>query len=606
MEKLSSKEIRQRFIDFFVKNNHTEIKSSSLVLENHPTLLFVNSGMVQLTPYFLGEKDPQKSFGNNMLVDSQKCIRTGDLDIVGKSKYHHTFFEMLGSWSIGAYYKQKAVELAFDLLTNKEYGFGLDSSKFIPTVFGGSSEVGEDTETIKAWESVGIKKISRLPASENWWSPGGITGPGPCGPCTEILYDRGKEFGQKEKTPGLTDNPRYLEIWNAGVFMSYKRPSEGAKLSELKIKSVDTGAGLERITALLQGVESNYETDLFVPIIDSIESLVGTKAKKDSKEYEIALKRSADHLKAASFIIVENVFPSNKGQGYVLRRLLRTVFNDFVWTLDIDSKNMHKVIPSIIDIYKDVFPEINNNKKITDVIKEEEETYKKIASNTRNFIVRTYVNKGRGEIKNPFDIYQSTGASKKLIQDLSKEQSLKVDFSNFDKNLKKHQDLSRAQSSDKFKGGLAGTSDEEKNLHTATHLLHKALRDTLGDHVSQQGSNINPKRLRFDFSHGQKMTKEQIKKVEDIVNKKINEALPVKSVEMNFKDAEKTGALHFFKEKYGNNVNIYYIGNSLKNAYSKEFCGGPHAKNTKDLGNFKIIKEESVAKGIRRIKATLS
>lgn len=606
METLTSKQIRQRFIDFFVKNNHTEIKSSSLVLENHPTLLFVNSGMVQLTPYFLGEKDAKKQFGNNMLVDTQKCIRTGDLDIVGKSKYHHTFFEMLGSWSIGAYYKQKAVELAFDLLTNKEYGFGLDSSKFIPTVFGGSDEVGEDSETIKAWESVGIKNISKLPASENWWSPGGVTGPGPCGPCTEVLYDRGDKFGPKEETPGLTDNPRYLEIWNAGVFMSYNRDVEGGKLTELKVKSVDTGAGLERITALLQGVDSNYETDLFTPIIKSIEKLIGENAKKDSENYQVALRRSADHLKAASFLIVENVYPANKDQGYVLRRLLRTVFNDFVWTLDIDSSKMPEVIPSIVDIYKDVFPEINNTKKIIDVIEEEEKAYKKIADNTRNFIIRSYKNKDKTAISNPFDIYQSTGASKELIQDLASEQNLQVDFANFDKNLKKHQELSRAKSSDKFKGGLAGTSDAERNLHTATHLLHQALRDTLGTHVSQQGSNINPERLRFDFSHDEKMTPEQIKKVENIVNEKIAEALPVKKQEMSLKDAEKTGALHFFKEKYGDTVSVYYIGNSLQDAYSKEFCGGPHAANTKDLGKFKIVKEESVAKGVRRIKATLS
>lgn len=605
MEKLTSKEIRKRFIEFFEKNKHTEIKSSTLVLENHPTLLFVNSGMVQLTPYFLGEKDAQKDFGNNMLVDTQKCIRTGDLDIVGKSKYHHTFFEMLGSWSIGGYGKKRAVELAYELLTNKEYGFGLDASKFIPTVFGGSEEVGEDTETIEAWKSLGIKKISKLPASENWWSPGGLTGPGPCGPCTEVLFDRGPEYGPEEETPGLTDNPRYLEIWNAGVFMSYNRPSEGAKLEELKMKSVDTGAGLERITAILQGVENNYETDLFLPITKKIQRMSGPKSLKDTEEYKIAVKRSADHIKAASFLIVENVYPSNKDQGYVLRRLLRTIFNDFVWTLDIDSKRMIEVLPEIENIYKDVFPDIVNIEHIENVMLEEEKTYKKIADTARKYIIRNYVNKNVRHIDNPFDIYQSTGASKELISDLAKEQKLKVEFGNFDKRLKEHQDLSRNNSADKFKGGLAGTSNEEKKLHTATHLLHKALRTVLGNHVSQQGSNITKERLRFDFSHPEKMTREELLEVEEIVNDIINKNLPVKKTDLSIEEAEKTGALHFFKEKYADIVSVYYIGDSLEDCFSKEFCGGPHVKNTGELGKFRILKEESVAKGIRRIKAVL-
>jgi alanyl-tRNA synthetase len=603
MQKLSSSEIRKRFIDFFVKHNHTEIKSSPLVLENHPTLLFVNSGMVQLTPYFLGEKDAKKDFKNNMLVDTQKSIRTGDLDIVGKSKYHHTFFEMLGSWSIGAYGKEKAVELAFDLLTNKEYGFGLDKDKLIPTVFGGSDEVGEDSETIKAWQKVGIKKISKLPASENWWSPGGLTGPGPCGPCTEVLYDRGKEFGEEEETPGLTDNPRYLEVWNAGVFMSYNRKEEGGKLTELKMKSVDTGAGLERITALLQGVDNNYETDLFKPIIESIKSIGDFE---ENEETTFALRRCADHIKASCFLVVENVFPSNKDQGYVLRRLMRTVFNDFVWTLNIEAEKIPQVIASVINIYKDVFSEIDNLEQLTKVFEEEIKTYSKIANNTKNYINRTYVNKGLKTIENPFDIYQSTGASKELIADLAKELGLSVNFKNFEANLKRHQELSRNKSADKFKGGLAGASDKEKNLHTATHLLHQALRDTLGDHVQQMGSNINPERLRFDFSNDEKVNEQDLKKIEGIVNAKIKEGLPVNMVEMSLTEAEKTGALHFFKEKYGDTVSIYYIGKNLDSAYSKEFCGGPHAKNTSELGQFKILKEESVAKGVRRIKATLN
>lgn len=608
MNKLTSSEIRQRFIDFFVKNGHKNIQGSPLVLENHPTLLFVNSGMVQLTPYFLGEKDPIKDFGSNMLVDTQKSIRTGDLDIIGKSKYHHTFFEMLGSWSIGAYNKQKAVELAFDLLTNTKYGFGLDPSKFIPTVFGGSHELGEDKETIKAWKSVGIKNISKLPASENWWSPGGLTGPGPCGPCTEVLYDRGEEFGKKEETPGLTDNPRYLEIWNAGVFMSYNRKVEGGKLYELATKSVDTGAGLERITALLQNANDNYETDLFKPIINKIIELSDNKEnvkqkynEKNLNEIKEAIRRSADHLKAASFLIVENIYPSNKDQGYVLRRLIRTAFNDFVWKIGIDSRSLVEVVPTIIQIYKDVFPEIDNYKKIKEVIEHEGKSYESLANNVRKVIIKKYDT----VVTNPYDLRQSHGASWELVESIAKEQNKQVNQREWEKGEEEHQKLSKEKSALKFKGGLAGTSEKEVKLHTATHILHQALREELGKEVQQQGSNINPTRLRFDFSYNKRVTSEQLKEIENKVNNVIKQGLPVKKIVMDKEEAEKTGALHFFKEKYGDKVNIYYIGESLKNAYSKEYCGGPHVKNTKKIGKFKILKEEGVAKGVRRIRATV-
>ncbi|NCT55513.1 alanine--tRNA ligase [bacterium] len=604
MEKLSSKEIRNRFLKFFENNQHKIVTSSPLVLENHPSLLFVNSGMVQFTPYFLGEKDAVKDFGNKMLVDTQKCIRTNDLDIVGKSKYHHTFFEMLGSWGIGAYSKEKAVELAFNLLTNEEYGFGLDPGKFIPTVFAGSDEAPADEDTIKAWNNLGVKRVSRLPASENWWAPGGLTGVGPCGPCTEVLYDRGPTFGDEEETPGLTDNPRYLEIWNAGVFMQYNRPTVGGKLEKLKMLSVDTGAGLERITTLLQGVDSNYETDLFSPIIEKILSLSDLELNKEDENIKFGLQRSADHLKASCFIIVENVYPSNKDQGFVLRRMLRRVVDDFTWKLKINPIRITQIIPVIVDLYKIQFPEIDQQDLIKEVIETELRAYEKVVNNTRNYIKRTYVSKSR-EIENPFDVYQSTGSSKELIEDLAKEFNLKTDFSNFDARLKKHQELSKG-SDQRFKGGLANTGVEETKLHTTTHLLHKALRDTLGEHVQQMGSNINPQRLRFDFSHNEKMTRDQIKKVEGIINEKIKQTLPVVRVEMSKSEAEKSGALHFFKDKYGDTVSIYFIGKDINSAYSKEFCGGPHVKNTSEIGKVRLVKEEGVGKGVRRIRAELN
>lgn len=611
---MKSTEIRQRFIDYFTKilkecgYEHVEVHSSALVPERHPTLLFTNSGMVQFTPYFLGEKNPVEDFGSARLCSVQKSIRTGDLDIVGISKYHLVFFEMLGSWSVGDYGKQKAVEFAYDLLTNKEYGYGLDSSRFVPTVFAGNDESPLDQETYDAWKSVGIpeNRISKLPASENWWAPAGLNGPGPCGPCTEILYDRGEEFGPEEKVPGMTDNPRYVEIWNAGVFMQYNRDDKGV-LHPLPKMSVDTGAGLERFAVLLQGVDSVYETDLFQPIIQKIIELAkesGSDRNLDSEEAQKSLRKAAEHIKSSTFIMSEKVYPSNKDQGYVLRRLIRGAFNEFVWGLGIDSSKMKDVVPIVFDMYKDDYPELGEVSDVIEILEAEHDLYKQVADNTRRFIVRNY--KNTDKIENPFDVYQSTGASRELIEAIAKEENLSVDFSNFESRVKQHQELSRQGAGQKFKGGLGDHSEQTTRLHTATHLLHQALRDVLGDHVQQMGSNITPERLRFDFSHGEKLTEEQIKQVEDTVNSKIKESLPVNTITLPKADAEKSGALHFFKEKYPDMVKVYYIGDSMEEAYSKEFCGGPHVANTSELGHFEIQKEESVAKGVRRIKAVLN
>lgn len=606
---MTSTEIRRRFLDYFVKvladrnMAHVEVASSPLVPENHPTLLFTNSGMVQFTPYFLGEKDPVKDFGSKRLCSAQKCIRTGDLDIVGLSKYHQTYFEMLGNWSIGDYGKKEAVEFSYDLLTNKEYGFGLDPSKFYPTVFAGNEDAPEDTETIEAWKSMGIdeSRIPKLPASENWWAPGPV---GPCGPCTEVLYDRGPEFGPEEEVPGMTDNPRYLEIWNAGVFMQFNRDVSG-KLTPLEYLSVDTGSGLERLCVLLQGVDSNYETDLFRPIIEKLESVAGDGYDPKNPECKKSIQRVADHLRASTFLIIEGLYPSNKDQGYVLRRLVRRVFDDCVWRLDIDSSKIVEIIPTIIEINKERYPEIDQLEHLQKVLNAEIDLYKKAADRTRNYIIRTYVNKNLKKIENPFDIYQSQGASRDLIENIANEQGLEVDFTHFDERLEQHQELSRSQMAGRFKGGLGDATEETTRLHTATHLLHRALQIVLGDHVGQMGSNITPERLRFDFSHPEKMTPEQIKEVENLVNQKISEALPVNQVILPKEEAEKSGAMHFFKEKYGDEVSIYFVGDSLDTAWSKEFCGGPHVKNTSEIGHFKILKEESVAKGVRRIKAVL-
>ena len=618
MQTLSSSQIRDRFINYFVnilksKNlGHTKVASSSLIPENHPTLLFTNSGMVQFTPYFLGLKNPITDFGTNRLVSCQKCIRTGDLDIVGVSKYHQTFFEMLGNWSIGDYGKKQAVEISFDLLTNKEYGFGLDPSKFYPTVFGGNNEAPEDTETIEAWKSVGIpeSRIPKLPASENWWAPGPV---GPCGPCTEVLYDRGEKFGPKEQTPGLTDNPRYLEIWNAGVFMQFNRKQDGT-LETLPALCVDTGSGLERLCVLLQNVNSNYDTDLFKPIILKICELSNSKKELENiaqteveslspekKEIKYSMQKVADHIRTVVYLIAEDLYPSNKDQGYVLRRLIRRIFDECVWRLNIDSKNIVELVDVVVNLGKSEYPELNNINNIKKVIGNEINLYKNVSDKTRAYITKKYKN----TIDNPFDIYQSLGASKELIQNIATKQGLTVNFDNFEKQLEEHAEKSRSNMAGRFKGGLGENNEVTTKYHTATHLLQRALKDVLGEQIMQMGSNITAERMRFDFNHPQKLTDEELKKVEQIVNQKIKEGLVVKKIVLPKAEAEKTGATHLFTQKYGDEVSVYYIGDSLQNAYSKEFCGGPHVNNTNELGVFKIVKEEAVAKGVRRIKAIL-
>jgi alanyl-tRNA synthetase len=600
IELMTADEIRRVFIDYFTKTlkrrnaGHIEVPSSPLVPEQHPTLLFVNSGMVQFTPYFLGEKDPVKDFGSARLCSVQKCVRTGDLGVVGRSRYHNTFFEMMGSWSVGDYGKKEAVEFAYDLLTDKKYGYGLDAGKFIPTVFAGNKECDRDEETIKAWRSVGIsdKNISRLPASENWWAPSGFDGPGPCGPCTEVLYDRGPKYGQKEKVPGMTDNPRYLEIWNAGVFMQYNRDASG-KLHELEKMSVDTGAGLERFAVLLQGVDSIFETDLFSPITNKIKSM--GQADHRSPEVKEALWRSSDHLRAVTFMISESVNPSNKDQGYVLRKLIRTVFYDFVWRLNIDSSEIVDVLPGIVEQYEGVYPEISNVGLIREVIEEEIAKTKKISDKARRFIRRQ-----KGRIVSAFDLRQSVGAPPELSRQIAAELGKRIDETDFDEKLERHKKLSRKKAGKKFKGGLADHSEEVMKLHTATHLLHASLRKILGEHVRQKGSNITGERLRFDFSHSQKLTEKELKKAEDLINEQIKNDLPITFETKTFKEAQEEGALAFFGARYGEKVKVYTIG-----SFSREVCGGPHVARTSEIGRVRIKRQEKIGTGSVRLYATI-
>lgn len=596
---MKSEEVRKRFLDFFEKRGHTIIPSASLLPENDPSVLFTTAGMQPLVPYLLGEKHP----GGRRLANFQKCVRTGDIDEIG-DKTHLTFFEMMGNWSLGdpdaengvgaGYFKKEAIEWSFELLTNKEYGFGLDPRRLYVTCFEGNADAPKDEESANIWREIfeknGIKgeRIYFRPAEKNWWQPGPN---GPCGPDTEMFYDLTGVL-----TDGMTleeylradDEQKVVEIWN-DVFMEYLKKDDKV-VGKLEAKNVDTGSGFERIVAVLQGKDNVFDTDLFEPII--------AKIKEFSKNEDLrSLRIVADHLRTATFMLGDGVVPSNTDQGYILRRILRRAIR-FGDNLGIQNGELVDIAKVVIEKYKEFYKNLDLQKEniIREISTEEEKFRKTLEKGLKEF--------DRGV--DPFVLFTTYGFPFELTKELAKEKGIEIDEVKFKRDLEKHQELSRVGAEQKFKGGLGDTSEMSVKYHTATHLLHQALREVLGTHVEQKGSNITPERLRFDFSHPQKMTEEEKKKVEDIVNSKIKEDLPVNKVVMKKEEAEKIGALHFFGEKYGEEVSVYFIGPSLEKAYSKEFCGGPHVERTGLLGTFKISKEEAVAAGIRRIKALLS
>jgi len=581
---MTSSEIREKYLKFFAEKGHKVIPSSSLIPENDPSVLFTTAGMHPLVPYLLGEKHPQ----GVRLADVQKCIRTGDIDEVGDG-FHHTFFEMLGNWSLGDYFKKEVIPWRLEFLTSPKW-FGLDKNRLAVSVFAGDKDAPFDEESFNIWKSLGIpeKRIAKLPKKNNWWGPAGETGP--CGPDTEVFY----WVGDLNKIPATfnDDNPLWLEIGN-DVFMQYNKKSDG-KFELLKQQNVDTGYGLERDLAVINGLADNYKTDLFWPIIEKIEKLSGKKYENNLK----AMRIVADHLKASTFILGDEkgIAPSNTGQGYVLRRLIRRAVR---YGRQLGIKFFTRdIAESVINIYKNVYPEILKNKDFifTNLQQEEEKFEKTLENGLKEFEKGT----------DPFVLFTSYGFPYELTKELSKEKGIEIDENKFNEELKKHQELSRTSSAGMFKGGLSDAGEEAKRLHTATHLMRQALEDILGEKIVQKGSNINAERLRFDFAFPRKLTDEEKKKVEDLVNKKISEHIPVCKIVMNKKEAERTGAAHTFGEKYGDEVSIYYVGDSLDKAWSKEFCGGPHVKNTSELGHFKIAKEEASSAGIRRIKAILS
>ena len=591
---ITAHEIRKKYLEFFKSKGHAVIPSASLIPENDPSVLFTTAGMHPLVPYLLGQKHPL----GNRLTDVQKCVRTGDIDEVGDYS-HHTFFEMLGNWSLGdssdpngigraGYFKQEAIEWSYEFLTSPEW-LGLDKNRIAVSVFQGDSDAPFDDEAFAIWKKLGIpeERIAKLPKKNNWWGPAGETGP--CGPDTEMFYWVGDPTQVPESFND--DSPLWLEVWN-DVFMQYNKTKSG-EFEPLSQKNVDTGMGLERTTAVVNGFNDNYKTELFVPIIERVEMLSHKKYDDYVKEMRII----ADHLKASVFILGDEkgIVPSNTGQGYVLRRLIRRAVR-YGKQLGIKAFTSD-VGEVVIQIYKDVYPELSKNKDfvLSNLSQEEEKFEKTLEHGLKEF------DKG----VSPFVLFTTYGFPLEMTKELAQEKGISIDEDAFYEELKHHQDLSRTASAGMFKGGLADAGDETKKLHTATHLLLQALKDVLQENIMQKGSNITSERLRFDFNHGTKLTDEEKKQVEDIVNEKIKADLPMNRVLMKKEDAEKTGASHAFGDKYGDEVSVYYIGDSLETAYSKEFCGGPHVERTGVLGHFKITKEEAVSAGVRRIKAIL-
>ena len=580
-------ELRRKYIEYFKRNGHKEIPSAPVVPENDPTVLFTTAGMHPLVPYLLGEPHPQ----GKRLTDYQKCIRTGDIDSVG-DPCHLTYFEMMGNWSLGDYFKDESIKMSYNFLKD-ELGFDMD--KISVTVFAGEDGIPRDEEAANAWANMGIPRdrIFYLGREDNWWGPAGETGP--CGPDTEIFFDTGKPKCSENCNPSCGCG-KYLEIWN-NVFMQYNKTKDG-KYEPLKQKNVDTGLGLERVISLLQGKNNVYETELFADVIAKIQEL--------AKNFNINSARIiADHLRASIFMIIDGVRPSNVEQGYVLRRLLRRVIRH-MRKVEIDPNEISTLVEKFVEIMAEMYPEVPANKDtIIEVIKEEKDKFvKTLEHGEKEFIKNAEKTKAEGKEKLDgevvFRLYDTFGFPPEMTAELAEEKGLKIDMNEFEELFKKHQEISRAGSEAKFKGGLADHSEKTTAYHTATHLLHKALQIVLGEHATQKGSNITAERLRFDFMNPQKLTPEELKKVEDIVNEQIKRDLPVTCEEMSLEDAQKSGATGLFVNKYGDKVKVYTIGD-----FSKEICGGPHVDRTGKLGHFKIIKEEAVSAGVRRIKAIL-
>ena len=584
-------EIRNKYLDFFKRHGHAVIPSAPLIPENDPSVLFTTAGMQPLVPYLLGEKHPE----GTRLTDFQKCLRTNDIDEVGDNR-HLTYFEMLGNWSLGDYFKEESIAMSFEFLTKE---LGIPVEKLSVTCFAGDEDCQRDEVTASCWRKAGIPedRIYYFGKDDNWWIAGEE---GPCGPDTEMFYDTGKPKCSENCNPSCGCG-KYVEIWN-NVFMEFFKTKDG-KYTKLKQHNVDTGLGLERMTMLLQGKETPFDTELFKPVMDKLQELAGENDSIESRRIV------SEHLRSSMMIIQDGGLPSNVDRGYILRRLIRRMVRH-LRKLQINLNELGELIDLNIDTLKEMYPELHqNSNKIKSLIIEEKDKFEKtLERGEREFnkIVNRMKNDGKDTISGQdlFTLYETYGFPPEVTQDLAREAGLKVDTTEFDKLFKEHQEKSRMGSEQKFKGGLAGTGEQEVRYHTATHLLNAALKVILGKDVHQKGSNITPERMRFDFSCDHKLTDDEKKKVEDLVNEWIAQGLDVKCEEMKKDDAIKSGAECMFIEKYPDIVTVYSIGND-KETVSKELCGGPHVKNTSELGHFKIKKEEASSAGVRRIKAIL-
>ena len=576
--------IKDLFINFFVEHGHKQIPSSPVVPENDPSVLFNTAGMQPLIPYLMGEAHP---YGTR-LCDYQKCIRTNDLDSIGDTT-HHTFFEMLGNWSLGDYFKDESITWSFEFLTKV---LNIPVEKLAVTVFAGNDLIPFDEVSYNKWLSLGIKKERIAKTTlDNFWIAGAS---GPCGPDTEIFYFRSNEDAPETFDP---EDDRWVEIWN-NVFMQYYKDENGT-VTELPKKNVDTGMGVERVTAILEGVDDNYKSSIWSDVIDLISRIAGLPYEGNEKSMRII----ADHIRTAVFISSDpaGIKPSNTDQGYILRRLIRRAIRHAKkLNIDISSNWEEQIARLIIEKYQSYYSELSQNKQVVlDVLKNEKEKFNRTLEKGLREFAKVSNKDIDGEVA--FHLYDTYGFPIELTEELAKDAGISVDTKGFNEKFKAHQELSRTSSAGKFKGGLSGNSEIETRYHTATHLLNAALKLVVGPDVHQKGSNITDERMRFDFSCDHKLSDEEKQKTEDLVNKWIQEGLDVRVEEMSKEDAIKSGAECMFIEKYPDIVTVYTIGDNV----SKELCGGPHVKNTSELGHFKITKEEASSAGVRRIKAIL-
>lgn len=589
---MTANELRRMYVDFFNERGHKEISSASLLPENDPTVLFTTAGMHPLVPYLLGEGHPQ----GNRLTNIQKCVRTDDIDEVGDDT-HLTFFEMLGNWSLGDYFKAEAISMSFDFLTQK---LGIPIERLAVTVFEGDELVPRDIESEEIWKRKGLKEnqIFHYGRKENWWGPAGRTGP--CGPDTEIFYDMGGYKCSKDCGPSCNCG-KYVEIWN-NVFMQYNKEADGS-FSELTQKNVDTGMGLERVLTIFNGKTNVYDTELFIPVMLQLENILkGIHTEMPTRDKRII----CEHIRAVSFILGDSkrITPSNTEQGYIVRRLIRRVIRLFK-KAGINENHLCALAGVIINQYKDTYLELGINEEfIIEQLSKEYETFSGTLDAGLKIAERYFKNIGdkgilSGELS--FKLYDTYGFPIEFTVELAKEKGYLVDTYGFNNKFAEHQEKSRQGSQGKFKGGLSDNSIQTARLHTATHLLNGALRRVLGDSINQRGSNITPERLRFDFSFDRKVTADELMEIARIVNAAIANKIEIKYDEMTVEEAHQADAIGIFESKYNDKVKVYSIP-----GYSKEICGGPHANNTGELGSFTIIKEEASSAGVRRIKAVIS